>query len=203
MAKLTGIAAGAALKRRIPPARPLPALTGRQRTPGWVSARAVGSFVPGLTRKAFEKHGFSTAALITDWARIVGVDLAAYAAPEKLKWPRAAATSADAEPAEPRSGAMLVLRVDPARALDAEYRARQIIERINAYFGYRAVAELRIVQAPPSAVETSPFGRAATPADRDGARAPSCAKPLAGIDDAGLGLALARLKAGIEGRSSR
>ena len=29
-----------------------------------------------------------------------------------------------------------------------QHSARQIIERINAYFGYAAVAELRIVQAP-------------------------------------------------------
>ena len=47
-----------------------------------------------------------------------------------------------------RPGATLILRVDPARALDVEYKARQIIERINAYFGYRAIAELRILQAP-------------------------------------------------------
>ena len=38
------------------------------------SAKAVGSFVPQLTRKAFEKYGFSTATLLTDWAVIVGPD---------------------------------------------------------------------------------------------------------------------------------
>ena len=47
-----------------------------------------------------------------------------------------------------RSGAMLVLRVDGAKALDVQYRAQQIIERINAYFGYAAVAQLRVIQAP-------------------------------------------------------
>ena len=35
-----------------------------------------------------------------------------------------------------------------ARSLDVQHNARQIIERINAYFGYAAVGELRIVQAP-------------------------------------------------------
>ena len=47
-----------------------------------------------------------------------------------------------------RPGATLVLRVDGGRSLDVQHNARQIIERINAYFGYAAVAELRIVQAP-------------------------------------------------------
>ena len=41
-----------------------------------------------------------------------------------------------------------MLRVDGSQALAVQYGARQLIERINAYFGYAAVAELRIVQAP-------------------------------------------------------
>ena len=32
--------------------------------------------------------GFAAAALITDWALIVGKDVAGYTAPERLKWPR-------------------------------------------------------------------------------------------------------------------
>lgn len=112
-----------------------------------VPARTVGSFVPGLTRKAFEKFGFSTATLITDWAAIAGAELAGYTAPERLKWPRGAGGEAGDWETD-RRGATLMLRVDPARALDVDYRARQIVERINAYFGYRAVETLRIVQAP-------------------------------------------------------
>lgn len=117
-----------------------------------VSARAVGSFVPRLTRKAMEKFGFSTAALLTDWARIVGSDLAGYTSPTKLKWPRAPGTYAET-PAEEtgRPGATLHLQVDAARALDVQYRTRQIVERINAYFGYRAIADIRIEQRPVAA----------------------------------------------------
>jgi hypothetical protein len=37
-----------------------------------VPARAVGAFLPRLTRKAFEKYGFSAATLLTDWPAIVG-----------------------------------------------------------------------------------------------------------------------------------
>jgi hypothetical protein len=120
----------------------------------YVPVKAVGSFLPTLTRKAFEKHGFAAATLITDWREIAGADLASYSVPERLKWPRspanAAAASADGEG---RPGGTLMLRVDPARALDVEYRSRQIVERINAYFGYRAVAELRLIQAPVEARE--------------------------------------------------
>ncbi|WP_439542172.1 DUF721 domain-containing protein [Hyphomicrobium sp.] len=121
-------------------------------TARYVAAKAVGSFVPSLTRKAFEKFGFSTATLITDWPRIAGAELASYTLPDRLKWPRGAANAdhggEDDEGGRP--GATLILRVDPARALDVEYRARQIMDRINAYFGYRAVETLRLVQAPVS-----------------------------------------------------
>lgn len=115
----------------------------------FVPAKTVGAFVPTLTRKAFEKFGFSTAALITDWAAVAGAEIASYTMPERLRWPRGAE---DDDISGERRGATLMLRVDPARALDVEYRARQIVERINAYFGYRAVETLRIVQAP---IETS------------------------------------------------
>ena len=121
----------------------------RRRSAAYVHARAVGAYVPKLTRKAFEKYGFSAATLLTDWAAIVGEEIAGVAVPERLKWPRDVRIREDVEAgAEGRPGAVLVLRVDPARALDVEYKGRQILERINGYFGYRAIAELRILQAP-------------------------------------------------------
>lgn len=116
---------------------------------GMVSVRTVGSFVPELTQKAFEKYGFSTVALLTDWTVIAGRDLAAYTRPERIKWPRNVSVGGDVESGcQGRPGACLILRVDPARALDVQYSAAQLIERINGYFGYRAIADLRILQAP-------------------------------------------------------
>lgn len=157
-----------------------------------ISARVVGAYVPKLTRKAFEKYGFSAASLLTDWPSIVGAEVAGFAAPERLKWPRGVAIREDAEAgAEGRPGAVLVLRVDPARALDVQYKAQQILERINVYFGYRAVAELRIVQAPLAK-------RASVPAPQQIAKprtlTPSEAPELADIADEQLRNALARLK---------
>ncbi len=163
---------------------------------GFVSARAVGTYVPKLTHKAFEKYGFAAAALITDWAMIVGKDLAGYTAPERLKWPRGVGIGDDIEHgAEGRPGATLIVRVDPARALDVQYKGQQMIERINGHFGYRAVAELRILQAPlPERIAvTVPR----TPP-------PPCASPeLAGIADERLRTALATLKSGLMARGQQ
>jgi hypothetical protein len=85
-----------------------------------------------------------------------------------------------------------VLRVDPARALDVEYKAQQILERINAYFGYRAVAELRLLQAPLAATAPAPAPLCTA----------SCEAPeLSGIADDRLRGALHRLKQGLMSRA--
>jgi hypothetical protein len=41
-----------------------------------------------------------------------------------------------------------VLRVEGPRAIEVQHRSSQILERVNTYFGYRAVVEMRILQAP-------------------------------------------------------
>jgi hypothetical protein len=180
-----------------PPRRPRDAISLNKRRPSLLfGVKAVGSFVPALTRKAFEKYGFSTAALVTDWVMIAGRELAASTAPERLKWPRGVAP-ADVEgnaPGQPRRGATLVLRVDGGLGLDVQHKARQIIERINAYFGYAAVAELRIVQGPvggePRSIMHPPWP--SRPASR-----PLTAE-VAEIADPGLREALARLGAEVK-----
>jgi hypothetical protein len=162
----------------------------------YLPARAVGAYLPKLTRKAFETFGFSTATLLTDWPTIVGDQVAGYAVPERIKWPRGVGASDDAEPeARSRSGAVLLLRVDPARALDVEYKGQQILERINAYFGYRAVAELRLLQAPITAAAMP------APAARREPVAACEAPELAGIADERLRGALQRLKQGLMDRA--
>jgi len=166
---------------------------------GAYSLKAVGSMVPGLTRKAFERFGFSTASLLTDWARIVGADLARYTAPDRLKWPRGR-DSADDDAGPERQGATLVLRVDLGRAIDIQYKARQIIERINAHFGYRAVAEIRIIQAPvEGALPPAPMApRPERAFDRT-----ETSPLLAAVTDDGLRAALERMQTGLTSRGHR
>jgi hypothetical protein len=156
---------------------------------------AVGSFVAGLAGKAFAKYGFATAGLITDWAAIAGQELALYTRPERLKWPPA---GVDGEDAPRRQGATLLLRVDAARGLDVQFRARQIIERINGYFGYAAIAELRILQGPIATPTATKVRAPLRAADAGGSPPPAGEDAmLMGISDAALRAALVRLGEGV------
>lgn len=161
--------------------------------PGWISATAVGAYVPRVAKPAFEAYGFPGAAIVAEWPAIAGADMAAYTAPERLVWPRRRREGAEAETAgspeqEKRSaGATLVLRVEGPRAIEVQHGAAQIIERVNAYFGYAAVTALRIVQGPVSRKSERRAPPAREPAPDEAG--------LERIEDEGLRAALARLGA--------
>jgi hypothetical protein len=166
----------------------------RVRMPRTSSTRAVGSFVPRLTRKSFEKYGFSSAVLLTDWAAIVGDEIASYTQPQRLKWACRVEAHSDIEHgAEGRPGATLMLRVEGPRAIELQYQSRQILERINAYFGYRAVSEMRFVQAP---IEGRRPATAPSAARAVTAR-PGPVPDLGLVSNHALRLALVRLQANV------
>ncbi|MFM7084313.1 MAG: DUF721 domain-containing protein [Hyphomicrobium sp.] len=122
-------------------------------------SKSVGSFLPQLTRKAFQKFGFSTTSLIFDWEKIAGSDLASWTMPEEVKWPKNKEQNSISSHAR-SSAALLILRVDPAHSLEISYSVRQILDRINAYFGYRAISDIRLLSAP---LQTEPPPKQKTP----------------------------------------
>ena len=94
-----------------------------------------------ITKAAFARYGFAQADVVANWDAIVGADLAAVSAPERIKWPRGAGEDAQ------KQGGTLVIRAAPGRALELQYEASRIISRINSFFGYGAVASLKVMQA--------------------------------------------------------
>jgi hypothetical protein len=94
--------------------------------------------MPRLAGPILGKQGLGEAKLLSEWAAIVGATLAGSCWPVKLTFPRGQ-----------RQDGTLRLRVAPGIAVEIQHREPVILERINAYFGYRAVARLAIVQGPP------------------------------------------------------
>lgn len=154
--------------------------------------RSVGQFLPAITRPVFEKFGFQRAALLTDWDVIVGEPLCHFTAPEQIKWQKQNNDKAEVEQHGAKSGAVLVIRVDGPAALEVQHSAPQIIERINSYFGYKAVASVRILQAP---VKKDAFLKPKTRINLD---KPLPQEPQLDVADDRLETALRRLWRGIQ-----
>ena len=95
--------------------------------------------IPDVAGKALGKKGLGYGKLVTDWKMIVGPDLGEVTSPVKLSFPRGE-----------RTDATLTIDIVPARAIELQHSMPQLIERVNAIFGYSAVARIKMVQRPPT-----------------------------------------------------
>lgn len=128
---------------------------------------------------AFAKRGFSQREILSRWPTIVGPMLAQHSCPERLTFER-----------DKAAGANLLVRVEGAFGLELQHLAPQVIDRINTYFGYRAVARLSLVQGP--IIQQSSAPRAAT-RDLTPAEEKSVVDAVAATRDPDLAKALAAL----------
>jgi len=97
------------------------------------------------------RAGFSSTQILAAWPEIVGPELAGRSRPEKLRWPPRRDTEEDPETANRATradAATLVVRAEGGDALEIQHLSDRIIARINALFGWRAVARITIRQAP-------------------------------------------------------
>ncbi len=168
---------------------------GRPVAPRRYATPLIGARVAGITRDIFKKRGFAQSHILAHWPAIVGEALAEYCSPEKLAFPRA--------PNEGRGlqeSATLTVRVDGPIALEIRHLEPQIVERINGYYGYNAVARLKLVQGPlpPRLKSRRRKFRPLTPEERD-----TLVRSLAPIGEPALKSALERLGQRILGTSGR
>jgi hypothetical protein len=101
--------------------------------------RAVGQELSRVAGRALGKRGLGEAQLLAAWPSVVGDALAAETLPVKLSFPQGG-----------RKNGVLKLRVTSAAALSVQHREPQILERINGFLGYGAVARLALIQGPPA-----------------------------------------------------
>ncbi|WP_254434946.1 DUF721 domain-containing protein [Magnetospirillum sp. UT-4] len=146
-----------------------------RRTYGMVSIAVPAERV---TRPAFGRHGFAGAALVVDWPAIVGSAVAAHTLPLRIKFP----------PKERTGGTLEVKVASSAFATELQHLEPLILERINGYFGWQAVARLKLRHGP-----LPKRAAAAAPPPPDAEAAERLAGTLARVDDPDLRAALERL----------
>jgi hypothetical protein len=160
--------------------------------------RPIGAYSARALDPAARARGFATTALLSEWPAIAGAELAQFTMPDKVVWPKRRDDAEDDVPHKGHrvEGAILVLRVEGPRAIEVQHRSGQILERVNAYFGYRAVAEMRILQAPVAR-------KVAKPATAAPAIDPDALPPSAEIEDRSLRTALLRLGSAARAKLTR
>jgi hypothetical protein len=149
-------------------------------------AKPLGQIANKAIADALARQGFASTGLVTHWPEIVGAEIADHAEPMRMIWPRRVHED-DPEPAT------LVLRVEGPVALEIQHLSGVIIERVNRFFGWRAVGRIQIRQAPLRRPE-----RKKPPPAPDPDVVARLAAGLSDIGDEALRDALARLGAAVK-----
>ncbi|MEE4289741.1 MAG: DciA family protein [Erythrobacter sp.] len=152
-------------------------------------AKPIGELMPAIGRTAFRRFGFVQSSVVTRWPEIVGPAHARVCAPESIRFP----------PGEKSQG-ILQLVVTPAHAPLIQQVIPEIIERVNRFFGYSAVARIKLRQ-----------GAVKPPQSNAPAKPPPSLKPIAmelgdslrDIGDPELRTVLESLARSLEAREDR
>jgi hypothetical protein len=128
----------------------------KQERPRGGMARPIAELMPEIGRTAFRRFGFVQSSVVTRWPEIVGARHARACAPESIRFPRGE-----------KCDGILQLVVSPAHAPLIQHVVPEIIERVNRFFGYRAVARVKLRQ-----------GEVMPPADTTARRAPPSLKSI-------------------------
>ena len=118
-----------------PPPKPSPKPATPWQRPRGAGVRAIGELTPAIGRTAFRRFGFVQSSVVTRWGEIVGPVHSRHCQPESIRFP----------PGEKADG-ILQLVVSPGHAPLIQHVTEEIIERVNRFFGYRAVARVKIRQ---------------------------------------------------------
>lgn len=105
-----------------------------QRQNSFPGLRGIGGVVARIVRPAFKRRGFSQGDIVTRWRSLVGDTLADVSRPERLRF------------AKTDTPAVLHVRVKSVFAPEFLHLVPVVIERINSFYGYKAVGDIRLIQ---------------------------------------------------------
>ncbi len=97
--------------------------------------RVIADLMPRIGGAAFRRFGFVQSSVVTRWAEIVGERYAAISTPESIRFP-----------AGKKADGTLALTVASGHGPIIQHVLPEIIERVNRFFGYAAVAKVAIRQ---------------------------------------------------------
>ena len=94
--------------------------------------RPFGRVLPKGLRGILKKSGYNYSEIISKWSMLVGQDISNCSYPKSIKTTK-----------ESTNG-ILILAVKRGDEIIVEYSKKEIIDKINSYFGYKLINELRL-----------------------------------------------------------
>jgi len=88
--------------------------------------------LPRGIKGILKKSGYNYSEIISKWNMLVGKDISSCSYPKSIKM-----TKGD-------TNGLLVLAVKRGNEITVEYSKKEIINKINSYFGYRLINEIRL-----------------------------------------------------------
>ena len=94
--------------------------------------RPFGNTLPRGLKGILKKNGYNYSEIISKWNILVGKDISDCAYPKSIKMKKG------------DSNGTLVLAIKRGNEINIEYSKREIIDKINSYFGYKLINEIKL-----------------------------------------------------------
>ncbi len=94
--------------------------------------RPFGNTLPRGLKGILKKNGYNYSEIISKWNTLVGKDISDHAYPKSIKMKKG------------NSNGTLVLAIKRGDEINIEYSKKKIIDKINSYFGYNLINEIKL-----------------------------------------------------------
>ena len=94
--------------------------------------RPFGNTLPRGVRGILKKNGYNYSEIISKWNMLVGKDISNFCYPKSIKMTQG------------NKNGTLILSVERGNEINIEYSKNEIINKINSYFGYRLINEVKL-----------------------------------------------------------
>ena len=94
--------------------------------------RSFGNTLPRGVKQILKKNGYNYSEIISKWNLLVGEDISSCCYPKSIKMTN-----------DEKSG-ILILSIERGNEIKIEYSKREIINKVNAYFGYQLINNIRL-----------------------------------------------------------
>jgi len=94
--------------------------------------RPFGNTLPRGVKGILKKSGYNYSEIISKWNMLMGKDISNFSYPKSIKMTKG------------NNNGILVIAVKRGNELNIEYSKKKIIDKINSYFGYRLINEVKL-----------------------------------------------------------